>query len=174
MNKERKIETSPSPRPEEYLLVHAEVENGRRFLRIPLGTPTEVRYLNGDPASRTFILSSLSPGTLLNLGAGGSLILSEHAPQSGDLVTLELHLSDDFQFGGILGKIKRVEPCDDGGFLVGIEFGTLKVLDPDRSAWQLPPGVVLFDNAFKEALHHVLFTMEVGRRERKARVDPYE
>lgn len=165
---------SPLPQPEKYLLVHSNVEHGRRFLRIPLGTPTEVRYLNGDPASRTFILSSRSPGTLLNLGAGGSLIVCEHAPQSGDLVTLELHLSDDVQFGGILGKIKRVEPCDDGGFLVGIEFGTLKVLDCDRSSWQLPPGVVLFDNAFKDALHHMLFTMEVGRRERKEGTNSYE
>jgi hypothetical protein len=169
LNKERKIEKHTAPQSDGYEGVKFEVEHGRRFLRLPFATPTELRYLNGDPAARTFILSARNPGMLLNLGAGGSLILSEHAPQPGELLTLDLHLSDAFQFGGILGKIKRVEPCDDGGFLVGIEFGTLLTLDADRASWQLPPGVVRFDSAFREALHHMLFTMEVQRRECNSR-----
>jgi hypothetical protein len=108
-------------------------------------------------------------GTLLNVGAGGALVVCEHAPQPGELLTLELTLSDQYTFGGVLGKVKRVEPDEEGGFLVGIEFGTLKTLSLERADWQLPPGVVRFDNAFREALHHLLFTMEVGRRERLQR-----
>lgn len=174
MNKERKIEMNRSSQSDHPHVIHTEIESGRRFLRLPLATPTEVRYLNGDPATRTFILSTRSPGTLLNLGAGGALIMCEHAPQPDELLTLELHLSDEFSFGGILGKTKRVEPCDDGGFLVGIEFGALRDLDPDRCSWQLPPGVVRFDCAFREALHHLLFTMEVRRRESDARMNQHE
>jgi hypothetical protein len=127
--------------------------------------------LNGDPATRTFILSSRVAGTLLNVGAGGALVVCEHAPQPGELLTLELTLSDQYTFGGVLGKVKRVEPDEEGGFLVGIEFGTLKTLALERAEWQLPPGVVRFDNAFREALHHLLFTMEVGRRERLERFE---
>jgi hypothetical protein len=145
--------------------------NTRRYLRLPIATPTVVRYLNGDPATRTFILSGRVSGTLLNLGAGGALVLCEHAPQPGELTTLELSLSDQYSFGGVLGKVKRVEPDEEGGFLVGIEFGTLASLAVERADWQLPPGVVRFDSAFREALHHVLFTMEVGRRERLERFE---
>lgn len=136
----------------------------RRFLRLPIATPTTIRYLNGDPATRTYILSSRLPGTLLNIGAGGALVLCENAPQPGELLTLEVRLQDEFEFGGVLGKVKRVEPDEDGGFLVGIEFGVLKTLGPERAGWQLPPGVVRMDDAFREALHHFLFTMEVHRR----------
>jgi len=137
----------------------------RRYLRLPLDAPTTVRYLNGDPAARTFILSRPVEGALLNVGAGGALVLCEHAPQPGELLSLELTLADHYTFGGLLGKVKRVEPDDEGGFLVGIEFGTLSQLCLERAEWQLPPGVVRFDNAFREALQHVLFAMEVGRRE---------
>lgn len=143
----------------------------RRYLRLPLAAPTSVRYLNGDPAARTFILSRPVPGTLLNVGAGGALVLCEHAPQPGELLSLELTLADQYTFGGLLGKVKRVEPDEEGGFLVGIEFGTLPQLSLDRSEWQLPPGVVRFDNAFREALQHVLFAMEVGRQERLDRFE---
>jgi hypothetical protein len=143
----------------------------RRYLRLPLAAPTSVRYLNGDPATRTFILSRRVPGTLLNVGAGGALVLCEHGPQPGELLSLELTLSDHYTFGGLLGKVKRVEPDEEGGFLVGIEFGTLSQLCLERADWQLPPGVVRFDSAFREALQHVLFSMEVGRQERLDRSD---
>lgn len=143
----------------------------RRYLRLPLATPASVRYLNGDPSTRTFILSHRIEGMLLNVGAGGALVLCEHAPQPGELLTLELSLSDQYTLGGLLGKVKRVEPDEEGGFLVGIEFGTLQHLCLERADWQLPPGVMRFDNAFREALHHVLFAMEVGRRERLERFE---
>ncbi len=145
--------------------------NARRYLRLPLAAPSTVRYLNGDPATRTFVLSPRIDGTLLNVGAGGALVVCEHAPQPGELLALELSLSDEFTFGGVLGKVKRVEPDTEGGFLVGIEFGTLANLCLERAEWQLPPGVVRFDSAFREALHHLLFTMEVGQRERLHRME---
>ena len=136
----------------------------RRFLRLPWASPTVVRYLNGDPSTKTFVLSARVAGTLLNVSAGGALVLCENAPQPGELMTLELYLDDQVSFGGILGKVKRVEPDEEGGFLVGAEFGTLKSLALERASWQLPPGVVRFDTAFREALHHYLFTLEVERR----------
>jgi hypothetical protein len=139
-------------------------ENTRRFIRLPWASPTVVRYLNGDPSTRTFVLSPRVAGSLLNVSAGGALLLSENAPQPGELLTLELCLDDRVTFGGILGKVKRVEPDEEGGFLVGVEFGTLKTLAVERVGWQLPPGVVRFDTAFREALHHYLFTLEVARR----------
>lgn len=145
--------------------------NTRRYLRLPLATPTWIRYLNGDPSTRTFILSRRVDSTLLNVGAGGALVLCEHAPQPGELLALELSLSDQYELGGLLGKVKRVEPDQEGGFLVGIEFGALSQLSLERADWQLPPGVVRFDNAFREALGHVLFNMEVGRRERLSRFE---
>lgn len=148
--------------------------NARRYLRLPLAAPSAVRYLNGDPATRTFVLSPRVAGTLLNVGAGGALVVCEHAPQPGELLALELSLSDEFTFGGVLGKVKRVEPDTEGGFLVGIEFGTLANLCPERAEWQLPPGVVRSDSAFREALHHLLFTMEVGRRECIQRLESEE
>ena len=148
--------------------------NARRYLRLPLAAPSAVRYLNGDPATRTFVLSPRIDGTLLNVGAGGALVVCEHAPQPGELLALELSLSDEFTFGGVLGKVKRVEPDTEGGFLVGIEFGTLANLCPERAEWQLPPGVVRSDSAFREALHHLLFTMEVGRRECIQRLESEE
>lgn len=163
MSKKSKSKSDPAAMPAE--------PNTRRYLRLPLATPTSVRYLNGDPSTRTFILSKRVAGTLLNVGAGGALVLCEHGPQPGELLSLELSLTDDFTFGGLLGKVKRVEPDEEGGFLVGIEFGTLSNLCLERADWQLPPGVVRFDSAFREALQHVLFAMEVGRRERLDRFE---
>lgn len=141
--------------------------NKRRFIRLPWASPTVLRYLNGDPATRTFILSSRLPGIVLNVSAGGALILCEGAPQPDELLTLELYLENQVSFGGILGKVKRVEPDEEGGFLVGVEFGSIQALAPERSEWLLPPGVVRFDRAFREALHHYLFTLEVARRTHK-------
>ena len=166
MSTERK---TPSPKPGAKA-THDTSRSTRRYIRLPLAAPTVIRYLNGDPATRTFVLSPRVPGTLLNLGAGGALFLCEHAPQSGELLALELSLSDRYTFGGVLAKVKRVEPDEEGGFLVGVEFGTLADLCIERGEWQLPPGVVRFDSAFREALHHLLFTMEVGRRESLHRI----
>jgi len=161
LEKEPHIEPKTSDVPSE---TRSSNENTRRFIRLPWASPTVVRYLNGDPSTRTFVLSARVAGSLLNVSAGGALLLSENAPQPGELLALELCLDDRVTFGGILGKVKRVEPDEEGGFLVGVEFGTLKTLAVERSGWQLPPGVVRFDTAFREALHHYLFTLEVARR----------
>lgn len=163
MNKQSKSRSDRAGSPE--------ASSTRRYLRLPLAAPTTVRYLNGDPSTRTFILSRRIDGTLLNVGAGGALVLCEHAPQPGELLSLELTLSDHYTFGGLLGKVKRVEPDEEGGFLVGMEFGTLASLCPSRAEWQLPPGVVRFDNAFREALQHLLFNLELGRREQLERFE---
>ena len=170
MSKERETEAK-SASPPEASGAASPTAHTRRFMRLPWASPTVVRYLNGDPGTRTFILSARVPGTLLNVSAGGALVLCEHAPQPGELLTLELCLDDRFSFGGILGKVKRVEPNEEGGFLVGVEFGTLLTLAVDRAEWQLPPGVVRFDNAFREALHHYLFTLAVERRARDRKDD---
>lgn len=168
MSKERKTKAGAEARTDAPVsTVAGKKMNARRFLRLPLASPTAVRYLNGDPATKTFLLSRRIPGTLLNVGAGGALVLCEHAPQPGELLTLDLRLSDDFEFGGILGKVKRVEPDLEGGFLVGIEFGSMQTLCFERAGWQLPPGVVRCDDAFREALHHFLFQTEVQRRSEK-------
>ena len=164
MNRERKVEPPKPSTPDVASEPQSKIENTRRFLRLPWASPTVVRYLNGDPSTRTFVLSARLAGTLLNVSAGGALVLCEDAPQPGELLTLELCLDDRISFGGILGKVKRVEPDEEGGFLVGVEFGTLKTLALERAGWQLPPGVVRFDTAFREALHHYLFTLEVERR----------
>jgi len=167
LNKVKRTEPASRSPQETGVAPDAGRPQSRRYLRLQLASPTVVRYLNGDPATKTFILSPRVSGTLLNVGAGGALVLCEHAPQPGELLTLDLRLSDDFEFGGILGKVKRVEPDIDGGFLVGIEFGSLKALCMERSGWQLPPGVVRCDEAFQHALHHFLFTVEVERRARQ-------
>jgi hypothetical protein len=172
----KKNEESAHPDPpvaEENRGTEDRVRPTRRFVRLPWASPTVLRYLNGDPSTRTFLLSDRIPGTLLNVSAGGALILCENAPQAGELLTLELSFDDQASFGGILGKVKRAEPDEEGGFLVGVEFGTLGSLSPERAEWQLPPGVVRFDRAFREALHHYLFTLEVARRaSAKAESDP--
>jgi hypothetical protein len=167
VNPENKLD-GPKPSPAGAEKPQETRSESRRFLRLPWASPTVVRYLNGDPATKTFVLSARVAGTLLNVSAGGALVLCENAPQPGELMTLELYLDDQVSFGGILGKVKRVEPDEEGGFLVGVEFGTLKSLALERSGWQLPPGVVRFDTAFREALHHYLFTLEVQRRSQQA------
>jgi hypothetical protein len=98
-------------------------------------------------------------GKILNLSCGGILLESGEAIRKGTFLLLSLNLNGVVVLEGILGKTKRVEPTEDGEYLVGVEFCLREELENFASKEQikkLPVKVASFNHKLREIiLSHV-------------------
>jgi hypothetical protein len=80
---------------------------------------------------------------------------------------LTLNLNKLVVLEGVLGKIKRVEPSEEGDFLVGLEFTSREELEKLTSSEQiehLPVKVANFGGKLREILSSYLRTAELATR----------
>jgi hypothetical protein len=70
-------------------------------------------------------------GLLLNLSGGGVLLSTTDRAVEGEHLLMKFDISGFDSLTNVLGIVKRVEMCEDGECLVGIEFLAIEnVTDP--------------------------------------------
>jgi c-di-GMP-binding flagellar brake protein YcgR len=94
----------------------------RRYVRLEVFSPVEFRTLIIDENKRVRSHPEKRAGVLLNLSGGGVLISTSDQVNTNDLLLLAFEIKGLDALDNILGLVKRVEECEDGERLVGIEF----------------------------------------------------
>jgi hypothetical protein len=144
---------------------------GRRYVRIEVSSPVEFRLLL-TKRGRIRLSRNQCSGKILNLSCGGLLLESGEAIAEGTFLLLSLNLNGLVILEGVLGKIKRVEPTEDGEYLVGVEFCSREELEnlvSKERIRELPVKVASFDHKIKEIIGSYvetthLATQNVGMR----------
>lgn len=93
----------------------------QRYVRVELFPPIEFRLLeckNG----KLKLSKDRKSGQILFLSQAGVILSTSHSIPEEGLVILTLNLSKSTIQKRVLGKIRRVESSDEGGFLVGMKF----------------------------------------------------
>jgi len=96
----------------------------RRYVRLEVFSPVGFHTLIIDKDKRVRSHPDRNAGILLNLSGGGALISTADTASTNDLVLLNFEIKGFETLTNILGRIKRVEECEDGERLIGIEFLT--------------------------------------------------
>lgn len=143
-----------------------QTEGGRKFVRLELFSPVHFQLLtckNG----KLKLSKKKYTAEILNLSEGGVLLVTKSSvPAQGFMVTT-LNLSGVVTMEGVLGKIKRVEPSEEGDSLVGLQFVTRKELEQISTVEEihhLPIKITSFDNKIREILSSYVHTAELATR----------
>ena len=141
----------------------------RRYIRLEISEPVECMVLKsrgGDfwpdltgPAFR---------GSILNISAGGTLIVTEFPAEEKAVVLLKMSLQDVEVIDRVIGVIKRAD-ADENEWLVGIEFISRENLADVFSGPELamiPENVASFDEKIKKTLNKYVFFKKVAGDER--------
>ena len=127
---------------------------GRKYVRIEITSPVDFRLLISK-RGRIRLSKDKCSGKIMNLSCGGILLESGEALPEGTFVLLSLNLNGVVVLEGVLGKIKRVEPTEDGEYLVGVEFCLKEELENFASKEQiqkLPVKVGSFNHKLREII----------------------
>jgi hypothetical protein len=131
---------------------------GRKYVRMEITSPVDFRLLIPQKG-RIELSKDKCSGKILNLSCGGILLESGAAIRKGTFLLLSLNLNGLVVLEGVLGRIKRVEPTEDGEYLVGVEFCLREDLENFASKEQiekLPVKVASFNHKLREIiLSHV-------------------
>ena len=139
---------------------------GRKYVRIELSSPIQFRLLTLKKG-KIKLTKDRTSGEVLNLSEGGMLLLTDSSVPEEDFVLLTLNLNELVVLEGVLGKIKRVEPSEEGDFLVGLEFTSREELEKLTSPEQverLPVKVASFGGKLREIISSYLSTAELATR----------
>jgi hypothetical protein len=123
-------------------------------IRLELSSSVRFRLVEVE-AGRTKLSEDRMEGELLNLNEDGMLISTIHPVPDEGFLLANLILDRTVNLVGVLGRIKKVEPLDDGNLLVGVEFSTPeelgKLFSPQEiSKLQIKP------ESLKQKLKHIL------------------
>ncbi|MCK4427584.1 MAG: PilZ domain-containing protein [candidate division Zixibacteria bacterium] len=137
---------------------------GRKYVRIEITSPVDFRLLISK-RGRIRLSKDKCSGKIMNLSCGGILLESGEALPEGTFVLLSLNLNGVVVLEGVLGKIKRVEPTEDGEYLVGVEFCLGEELERFASKEQiekLPVKVGSFNHKLKEIISGYIRTAHLA------------
>ncbi|KPK77668.1 MAG: hypothetical protein AMJ89_02055 [candidate division Zixibacteria bacterium SM23_73] len=142
---------------------------GRKYVRIEITSPVNFRLLL--PKREKIRLSKdQCSGRILNLSCGGILLESGVAIREGTFLLLSLNLNGIVVLEGILGRTKRVEPTEDGEYLVGVEFCLREELENFASKEQiekLPLKVASFNHRLREIIQSYVNAARLATQETK-------
>ena len=137
-----------------------EYENKRRFIRLEITGPVDMKSVKD-------CLSNFTPedeyhlqGNILNISAGGVLVDLDQPLNNADIVLMRLTLQGSLKLDNILGVVKRIEK-DDEGYLAGIEFiarENLKDLLSQAELDLLSENISGFEDRVHEVLSRYLYT----------------
>ena len=142
---------------------------GRKYVRIEITSPVDFRLLI-PKRGRIRLSKDKCSGKILNLSCGGILLESGEAIPEGTFLLLSLNLNGVVVLEGVLGRIKRVEPTEDGEYLVGVEFCLREELENFASKEQiekLPVKVASFDHKLREIILSYVGTTRLATQETK-------
>ncbi len=119
------------------LTTQVDQDQKRKFVRLEISSPMSMRKVRDSrgnfwPEGDHHVIH----GEILNISAGGVLVDLEQTLNSGDLVSMHFTLQDVEGMDNVLGKVKRIDPCDDC-FVAGIEFISTDYLMDHLSAGEL-------------------------------------
>ncbi len=128
----------------------------RRWVRLEVFSPVEVRELIADEEERTVRRAiKEKSGMILNISGGGVLLSTFDSLCEEDYLLMKFKIKDFDALSDILGRVKRVESCPDGEHLVGIEFLTPEAIKEPWLADQLS-GLVDDPLGFSDRLHRLV------------------
>ena len=109
----------------------------RRHVRLEIFSPVSFSSIVIDENNRARRHPARKAGILLNLSGGGILISTTDNVLTGEYVLLGFDIKGFEALTSVLGRVKRVEECEDGERLVGIEFLTPDHVDDPAIATSL-------------------------------------
>ncbi len=170
MNKQKTKNTTGSGTDRNAITVRApfklEEDEKRRFIRIEITDPLNYSVLKdragsywpkGDGPSYT--------GSILNISAGGVLIVSQAPLQEGTLVIITMNLQDVEVIKNVIGIVKRSEQ-DENDWLIGIEFITRESLVDYMTSSEfdmIPDDVRSFDQHLREILNNYVTRKRISK-----------
>jgi c-di-GMP-binding flagellar brake protein YcgR len=104
----------------------------RRYVRLEVFSPVAFNSIVVEADKRVRLHPEKKAGVLLNLSGGGVLISTTDHASEGEFVLMKFDVKGFDALTNVLGKVKRVEACEDGEALVGVEFLSIEsVTDKD-------------------------------------------
>ncbi len=138
----------------------------RRYIRLEISEPIDLSILKDDVEG--YWPEGNGPsyeGSILNISAGGVLVISGSPVKEGMLVLLKISLQDIEVIDNIIGLVKRVDDGEEGERLIGIEFISREYLKDVFSSAEiefLPDDVASFDELLKKTLNKYVYYKRVS------------
>jgi len=143
----------------------------RRYVRLEISEPVSYSILK-DHDGR-FSPQGERPyysGSILNISAGGTLIVSEKPLEEGTILFMKMLLQDIEVLDNIIGIVKRSE-MDAGDWLIGIEFvarENFADLFSEAEIKVLPENAASFDERIKATLNKYIFRKKVAGEKKRS------
>jgi len=141
----------------------------RRYIRLEIGEPIQFAILKDK--SEGFWPDGDGPlfkGDILNISAGGVLLVSDSAVGEGSIIVLRFSLQEIEVIDNVIGLVKRVDAEDDH-YLVGVEFISNEYLDDVFSQPEidiLGNRVASFDEQLRRVLNKYVYYKRVSNESR--------
>lgn len=140
------------------------LEQKRRYVRLEIFSPVSFFSIICDEPQRVRRHPAKKAGLLLNLSGGGVLISTTDNVLSGEFVLLTFDIKGFDALTSVLGRVKRVEECEDGERLVGIEFLTPEQVDDPilaTSLSRLSDNPLGFSDSLRRLISRFVFQRQV-------------
>ncbi|UCD17623.1 MAG: PilZ domain-containing protein [Candidatus Zixiibacteriota bacterium] len=137
----------------------------RRYIRLEISEPIEYAVLKDQ--SGGFWPQGNGPtyhGGILNLSAGGVLIISNDPADEGSIVVLKMTLQEIEVLDNVIGMVKRTEHSG-GEWLIGVEFITKEFLQDSFSKAELDiimPDLTSFDARLQDILARYIYNERIS------------
>jgi hypothetical protein len=140
-------------------------DDKRRYIRLEISNPADYSVFKdrcggfwpkGDGPSYK--------GSILNISAGGALIISEIPFEEGTLLLLKMTLQEVEIIDNVIGIVKRAE-SDQGEWLIGVEFISRECLADYLTAAEcdvISDDVASFDEQLRSALNKYVYYKRVS------------
>lgn len=141
-------------------------EQKRRYIRLEISEPIQFSILKDD--TEGFWPDGGGPeysGSILNLSAGGVLVISDSPVKEGMIVLLKMSLQDVEIIDNIIGLVKRAEGEGDER-LIGIEFISREYLNDIFSQSEievLTGNIASFNEQIRKILNKYVFFQRVSK-----------
>ncbi len=136
----------------------------RRHVRLDIFSPVGFHLLVVENDMRVRSHPAKKAGILLNLSGGGALISSTDEVHAKDLLLMRFDIKGLETFSDIVGKVKRVEQCEDGEYLIGVEFFTTDQIDDPKLAdalSRLAGDPLTFTETLKRVVSRFVFQRQI-------------
>jgi hypothetical protein len=143
-----------------------ERDRQRRYIRLEISEPIEYALIKG--RTGRFYLADQAPcyrGAILNLSAGGALIVSPDPIEEDSLVLAKITLQEVEIVDHVIGLVKRAE-ADGKEWLIGLEFISRDQLNDYLSEAEiemLPENAASFDDRIRQTLNKYIYSHRVKR-----------
>jgi len=145
----------------------------RRFVRIDIAGNITFKAVELD-VNKHEILSLDKKGELLNVSAGGILLITSEQLRQDDLILMNFWLKNSQRLESILGLVKRLEKSEHSEtnhdeYLAGIEFITKEKaaeIIPSKLAELLPQEINYFNEALEKLVVQFVYKQQVETRKR--------